>query len=753
MINVKVGIQPPTHPKRRTFPTLTRPFPATAAADRIEPMPVDLNPPQRRAVTTLRGPLLVLAGAGTGKTRVVTYRVAELIRTGTPPGRILAVTFTNKAAAEMQQRIGERLGKRLKERPQACTFHAHCVQVLRRHAKKLGLPEKFTICDWSDQISIARGVLRDIRVADTALKPPDLLSFISRWKSHSLSPTDAATRAAEDKEHLAAMGYRRYQQAMRNAGAVDFDDLLMYTEELFQRFPVTRREEAERFDHLLVDEYQDTNGSQYRIVKALARDHRNLCVVGDDDQSIYGWRGAEVEHILHFTRDWPDAVVVRLEDNYRSTAAILEQANRLIVYNKTRHSKTLLAARPGGERPRILQYKSEEEEAQGVIDEISRMLQMPQWDPRDFAILFRTNEQPRAFETEMRRKKVPYILLGSTSFFDRKEVRDILALLRLADYPEDEVHLRRIINTPPRGIGQKTVERLLERSAAEGKSTWKILCTLSDDPTVPAAAARGAQLFVELVRHFQGRFRQAARNRESLATVARQMIERVGYEAEIRRLYDSPEEQATRWSSVEEVVNALASFEQKSEQPRLATFLDELALSTRDFDTEKESQLRRNAVALLTIHSAKGLEFPHVYLVGMEEGILPHRRSVEMEGAAIDEERRLCYVGITRAQERLTYTLARARMKWGKPRETYASRFLYEIIGRPEDAPAVAGHMDGPPRGRSRPAKPRPAKPRAGDAGHANGRSSQGTSSQGGAPRKKRPGPSAGPSGTPRPNR
>ncbi|MCO6456360.1 MAG: UvrD-helicase domain-containing protein [Pirellulaceae bacterium] len=671
-------------------------------------MPADLNPAQRHAVTTLRGPLLVLAGAGTGKTRVVTYRVAELIRTGTPPERILAVTFTNKAAAEMQQRIGKQLGKRLTQRPRTCTFHSHCVQVLRRHAEKLGLPARFTICDWSDQITIARGVLRDIRVSDTALKPQDLLSQISRWKCHGRTPADAAAQAAQDKEHLAAAGYRRYQQAMRNAGAVDFDDLLMYTEELFSRFPVTRREEAELFDHLLVDEYQDTNGSQYRIVKALARDHRNLCVVGDDDQSIYGWRGAEVEHILHFTRDWPDAVVVRLEENYRSTAAILEQANRLIAFNKTRHAKTLQPARPGGEKPRILQFKSETEEAQGVVEEIARLVGKPEWDPRDFAILFRTNEQPRAFETELRRAKLPYVLLGSTSFFDRKEVRDMLALLRLADHPRDELHLRRIINTPPRGLGPKTVERLLETAASSRQPLWNVLAEQAAGLDLPSAAQHGIRELVRVLRQFQAQFHQAAGGRGSLATLARQLIEQIGYEAEIRRLYDSPEEQATRWASVEEVVNALAAYEQNAESPRLTAFLDDLALSTRDFDNDKENQLRRNAVALLTVHSAKGLEFPHVYLVGMEEGILPHRRSVELEGAAIDEERRLCYVGITRAQERLTYTLARTRMKWGKPRETYASRFLYEIIGRPDDAPALAGHMDGPPPGRAAALKRRP---------------------------------------------
>src|SRR3954447_15641986 len=358
------------------------------------PVMADLNPPQQEAVATLAGPMLVLAGAGSGKTRVVTFRIANLIRHKTRPERILAVTFTNKAAAEMQERITALLGK-LKERPQISTFHAHCVRVLRRHAKKLGYPERFAIYDRGDQESLARGVLREIRVPSELMRPGDLLYQISRWKSMSIRPPDAVKEAQSDKEHLAAMGYRRYQKSLQTAGAVDFDDLLLLTEDLFRDHATARREEAARFEHLLVDEYQDTNGSQYRIIRALATEHRNLCVVGDDDQSIYGWRGAEVQHILRFARDWPDAKVVRLEFNYRSTAAILEIANRLITYNKQRHDKVLLAARAGGEPPRILQFNSETDEARETVADIRRRIETDKIEPRDFAILFRTNEQPR----------------------------------------------------------------------------------------------------------------------------------------------------------------------------------------------------------------------------------------------------------------------------------------------------------------------------------------------------------------------
>src|SRR5262245_15014468 len=309
-----------------------------------------LNEAQQEAVQTLAGPMLVLAGAGSGKTRVVTFRIANLIRHRTRPERILAVTFTNKAAAEMQERIGALMGQR-KERPQISTFHAHCVRVLRRHARKLGYPERFAIYDRGDQESLARSVLREIRVPGEVLRPGDLLYQISRWKTAALRPADAAKAARSEKEHLAATGYRRYQKSLQIAGAVDFDDLLLLTEDLLAQHPAVRKDEAKLFDHVLVDEYQDTNGSQYRIIKALAAEHRNLCVVGDDDQSIYGWRGAEVQHILRFTRDWPDAKVIRLEFNYRSTAAILEIANRLIAYNKQRHDKLLRPARIGGEPP------------------------------------------------------------------------------------------------------------------------------------------------------------------------------------------------------------------------------------------------------------------------------------------------------------------------------------------------------------------------------------------------------------------
>jgi DNA helicase-2/ATP-dependent DNA helicase PcrA len=663
--------------------------------------PHGLNPAQHAAVHSLRGPLLVLAGAGTGKTRVVTYRIAQLIKHGVRADRILAVTFTNKAATEMHQRATALLGKRTPQQPEISTFHSLCVRVLRRHATRLGYPEKFAIYDRGDQESLARTALREIRVGDQALRPGDLLYFISRWKTQSLSPEQAAGRAASDKEHLASMAYRRYQRALRQAGALDFDDLLMCTEDLLERFADVRRAEAARFTHLLVDEYQDTNGSQYRIVKAMAEGHRNLCVVGDDDQSIYGWRGADVSHILSFKRDWPDATVVRLEENYRSTEAILELANRLIRFNRTRHEKILRAARAGGQQPRILQCQDETDEARAVVDDIRRRLVDGIAQPRDFAILFRTNEQPRVFEMELRRAKLPYVLVGGMSFYDRKEVRDLLAYFKLLVSPKDEVSLRRIINTPARGIGPRAVEALLTEALAHRSSMSDVLPRAHELATINASTAEAIGKFRHTILEARARLQHA-----SLVDVATQLVREIDYQAEINRQYHEPNDQQARWAAVEEVINSLAGYEKRARQPSLAGFLDEILLGDRDADREKDQQLERNAIVLMTLHSAKGLEFPQVYLVGLEEGLLPHRRAVEAGHAAIDEERRLCYVGITRARDVLTISLALARTKWGKLRPTVPSPFLYEIIGQSGRTPRAAHGESPKPKSRPKPAAP-----------------------------------------------
>jgi DNA helicase II / ATP-dependent DNA helicase PcrA len=653
---------------------------------------MDLNPAQFDAVNTLAGPLLVLAGAGTGKTRVVTYRIAELIRNRIRPERILAVTFTNKAADEMQQRTAAMLGKKLDSRPEMSTFHSLCVRILHRHIKLLGYPTNFAIYDRGDQEGVARTVLREIRAPDAMLRPGDLIYLISRWKSASVRPEEAATLAETDREHLAAAGYRRYQSALKSAGALDFDDMLLCTEDLFAQFPKARKAEADRFDHLLVDEYQDTNGSQYRIVKALAGGHRNLCVVGDDDQSIYGWRGAEVAHILRFKNDWPEAKVVRLEVNYRSTREIVECGNRLIAFNKLRHGKVLRAT-CSGEPPQIKQLEDEVKEAKWVVDDIATRMLEKKRRPKQFAILCRTNEQPRAFEMELRRRKIPYVLMGGMSFYDRKEVRDILAYLKLLAHPADEVSLLRIINLPARGISQPTIKRLMDEAIRRGRPLWEVLPDAGTLSGLPSAAVEAVGRFRAMIEQFQRKMKT-----QPPVELLTALVREIKYKDELTRLYPNAADQESRWAAIEEVVNASAEYSRREsdrgQHPTIAGFLQEIALTGDEYGQDKETKLERDAVALMTLHAAKGLEFREVYMVGMEEGTLPHHRSIAEPGANVDEERRLCYVGVTRAQRRLTLTMALNRMKWGKLRPTVYSRFLFELTGR-TDSPNYHATIQG----------------------------------------------------------
>jgi DNA helicase-2/ATP-dependent DNA helicase PcrA len=638
----------------------------------------------------------------------------------------------------MQERIGHqlKLPKRVKRgqkpvpRPQIGTFHSHCVQILKRWTHALGYPDKFTIYDRSDAESVARTVLREIRVHENTLSPADFLNIVSRWKNAGVRPDRADSAAVNDQEHIAASGFRRYQRALKLQAAFDFDDLLVYAEQLLTENEQVRLAESQRYDHILVDEYQDTNGCQYRIIKALAQDHRNLCVVGDDDQSIYGWRGAEVKHILNFRKDWPEAKVVRLEENYRSTDAILSMANRLIVFNRERHDKVLRPARPNGKPPRVLQFPGENEEAKGVVEEIAdRMKRDKSVSAGDFAILFRTNEQPRPFEMELRRQNVPYVITGTQSFFDRKEVRDCLAYLRWIDTPDDELALLRVINVPPRGLGAGSVDKLLAQAVSTSTSVWKVMNDSAFVNTLPTAAQRG----IETLRSLQKQYSQVFHSQPSAATEPEsapfdlnltppiddsesnsvepdssddaslmadglmQLLNSLKYREEIERLYSDPEESAMRIASLESVFNAIGQYEFSNAEPTLDGFLTSVTLSGREYGSSKEKNQGLNAVSLMTYHSAKGLEFPIVYMIGMEEGVLPHRRSISEELDSVDEERRLCYVGVTRAQDELTLTLPQSRFKWGKPRPTYPSRFLYELTGQadnPNRAKAIQAAMD-----------------------------------------------------------
>jgi DNA helicase-2/ATP-dependent DNA helicase PcrA len=654
-----------------------------------------LNPAQRDAVTTLSGPLLVLAGAGTGKTSVVTYSIAELIRSGVDPVRILSVTFTNKAAREMKERTLDLLGKRgqvqfsgkgvLRKKsvnpkkgpvPFVSTFHSFCVRVLRQEITALGYPANFVIYDRGDQESAARTALRDVRVTDKAMQPGDLLNVISRWKMAGVGPDRAAGFAENDRDFLAAVAYRRYQQNLKSSGAVDFDDLLLLTNRLFADFPDVRRRHQTRFDHVQIDEYQDTNGVQFQLVQSLVEPHRNLCVVGDDDQSIYAWRGADVDHILRFESHFPGTKVVRLQDNYRCTDRILDLANRLVRHNKHRHDKVLVSHKPSHAAVRILEYPDEQAEAENVVREIKYLITQQNVPPADFAVLFRTNEQPRLFEAEFRRAGLRYVLLGSQSFFDRKEVRDILAYLKAIAWPQDEISLLRIINTPARGISKSTIEKLLERAVRQKQRLWDALPDAIAAGDVPAKAAVAVESFRELLVEFRRRFEHSPRR---LDECIRELIDDVGYQSEIQKQYKQPEQQLARTAILDQFVDSASLYLERNAKPSLSGFLDEVSLVGRDEQSDKDDQLQEQAVKLMTLHSAKGLEFPRVYLVGLEEGLLPHRRSVEGTDNDIAEERRLLYVGITRAMDELTITRAASRMKWGKRRPTIPSRFLFEM--------------------------------------------------------------------------
>ncbi len=649
-----------------------------------------LNAPQLQAVQTTRGPVLVLAGAGSGKTRVITFRIAHLIRQGVAPDRILAVTFTNKAAREMQERAESLLkrvtspkptprdGKNKPAQPVISTFHSLCVRILRQDIEALGYRKRFTIYDRSDQEGAARKALRDIHCPTTALRPGDLLWKISDWKRDGLRAAAAGDTVVDEKDTLAALAYKRYELALKAANAVDFDDLLLCTEELFREHPEVLARHQQRFDYVMVDEYQDTNATQYKIISSLVAAHKNLCVVGDDDQSIYGWRGARMENILEFDREFPDATIIRLEENYRCRPEILELANRLIAHNTERRDKTLVAARGPGKPPRFLEIDDEVDEATYIAREIRAAVDHKRFRYKDVAILFRTNEQPRLFEQELRANKVPYVLIGGQSFFDRREVRDLVSYLKVIANADDELSLLRIINRPARGIGDGSVAKLLERAVEAGKSLWHVLPAAQSAGDIQFRSAEQIEQFRKMIEGYR-----KAMQRGRLAENLNRLVTEIRYREEIDRQYKTPLERLTRWNSVEELVNAISQYEERTDSPTLDGFLEEIALTNNEDEKDKDEQLKKNAVALITLHSAKGLEFPVVYLVGMEESLLPHERSIQDGHNAICEERRLAYVGVTRAQDFLTLSWAKHRTKWGKRRKSKTSRFLAEMNGGP----------------------------------------------------------------------
>ncbi len=635
-----------------------------------------LNPAQREAVETLEGPLLVLAGAGSGKTRVITTRIAYLMEKGVAPKSILAVTFTNKAAGEMRERVKGLAGPRAKELTIG-TFHAFSVRLLRQHSDALGLSRSFTICDSADQLSAVKSVMRELRVHETTMHPSAVLAGISLAKNRMEIPQDALVSAV----------FERYQQHLARSRTLDFDDLLLESVRLLKDHPKVRDHCRNTYRYVLVDEYQDTNRPQYEIVREIAAGHRNVCVVGDDDQSIYGFRGADIQKILGFHRDFKGARVVRLETNYRSTRPILEAANAVIRNNASRHEKSLVSAVGDGEPVRLTRLPDEMTEAQFVVDEILKLVRRSGVKLSEVAVLFRTQVQPRPFEAEFRARGLPYVLSGGMSFFDRKEVRDLVAFMRVAANPDDEPALLRVINTPPRGIGKTTLDRVLAFATGEGISAAGAFARVSEIAGMNADA-------VEAYQDFRDRLARVAIDRATHDLPARlaSLVEAVEYKSEVRRLYSDPMTREARWAGVEEMLNFAENYTRRASSPTLAGFLEELALSSGDEPSDRESP--GEAVSLMTLHSAKGLEFPHVFLVGMEEGLLPHARAVADGGC--EEERRLAYVGITRAMTTLTLSFTAERAKYGKRIAAMPSRFLFEMRGKtpPEDWVGVEAARD-----------------------------------------------------------
>mgnify|MGYP001194201590 CR=1 FL=1 len=634
----------------------------------------DLNPRQREAVEHGDGPLLVIAGAGSGKTRVLTYRIAYLIEVrGVPAHAILAVTFTNKAAAEMRQRIERLIGPKA-EQAWIGTFHATCVRMLRQSGGSIGLRPDFTIFDASDQQSLVRRAMKELNIDPKRYEPRSILAAISAAKNEMISPEAYADRASDPWERIVARVYRFYQDALADANALDFDDLLIQANRMLEEAPEVLKKYQQRFRHILVDEYQDTNHAQYLLINRLAAAHRNLCVVGDADQSIYGWRGADIRNILDFERDYPDAHVVLMEQNYRSTGHILESANHVIAHNLDRPKKRLWTDRPKGDPVYVYQAVDERQEAAFVADVIELQHRRGR-NYGDFTLLYRTHAQSRTFEEEFIRRGLPYRIVAGVRFYDRKEIKDLVAYLRVLANPRDRVSLERIINVPRRGIGEGTLAKLEAFARTQTDETGQPLslyAAMGMAGRVEGLSFQYRRRLAEFHALLEGLREEAARL--SVTDLVTRVLHESGY-LEVLREEQGPEAES-RLQNVQEFLTVTQQFDdQTGGQPgKLAEFLEQVALVS-DVDAYEEDA---GSITLMTLHAAKGLEFPVVFLVGMEEGVFPHSRAV-WEPGEIEEERRLAYVGMTRAQEILILTWARQRTLYGSTNLSVMSRFIEEI--------------------------------------------------------------------------
>jgi len=625
----------------------------------------DLNLQQRKAVIHPAGPLLVLAGAGSGKTRVLTYRIAYLIKNmGVNPKNIIAITFTNKAASEMKERVKQLLPN--VNDILVSTFHSACVRFLRTDIDKLGFKRNFIIFDTQDAQALIKECLHSLNIDDKKFSPAAVMNYISRAKDRLFEPSKCLDEAKDIREKTMAKVYELYQQRLKEINALDFDDIIMKTVQLFKEFPDVLSYYQKRFLHILVDEYQDTNLAQYELVRMLAEKHRNLCVVGDDDQSIYSFRGADIRNILEFEQDFPDATVIRLEQNYRSTRNILNAANDVIDNNFSRKEKRLWTENGEGEKINIVTLEDERQEAYFIAQEINNRIFRDNLDYKDFAILYRTNAQSRVLEEAMVKMRLPYRIIGGLKFYQRKEIKDILAYLRVIANPSDDVSLLRIINVPKRGIGDATVNML--RVVAEEKSK-SISDLLMDAEHLPFSSATQGKL--QKFRQMMQDFKKMS-NKMPVSGLINYILEQTGYMEMLTN--ESTGEALSRVENLKEMIGAAVEFEQKMPHGTLEDFLAELALVSDVDDLENNS----NAVVLMTLHNAKGLEFPVVFMAGMDEGIFPHSLSL-LDENQLEEERRLCYVGMTRAQKKLYMTRAWQRSLYGNTSYYMASRFLNEI--------------------------------------------------------------------------
>ncbi|MCI9416059.1 MAG: DNA helicase PcrA [Eubacterium sp.] len=631
-----------------------------------------LNEPQKQAVFQTEGPVLILAGAGSGKTRVLTYRTAYLIEEkGINPYHIMAITFTNKAAGEMKERIC-RMVEYGSEGIWVTTFHSTCVRILRRFIDRLGFASNFTIYDADDQKTLMKDILKRLQIDTKVYKEKSFLAAISSAKDELTGPLEFSKRAEEECDYMKqkqALVYREYQQALKKNNALDFDDLIYYTVELFKTDPETLAYYQERFRYIMVDEYQDTNTAQFQLIRLLADKYKNLCVVGDDDQSIYRFRGANIYNILNFETYFPEAKVIKLEQNYRSTQNILAAANEVIANNRSRKEKRLWTANEEGGKIDFRQFETGYDEADFVAKNITEKVYRQGYQYKDCAVLYRTNAQSRLFEEKFIVSNIPYKIVGGINFYSRKEIMDLLCYLKTIDNASDDLAVRRIINVPKRGIGATTLSRVQEYAIANGISFYDALKKADDIPSIGKASAkiRPFVLFIQSMRSKLGMI--------SLVELFEELLETTGYVSELEA--EGTDEAAARIENIDELLSKITAYEEAEDEPTLSGFLEEVAL-VADIDGLDEDS---NYVVLMTLHSAKGLEFPNIYLTGMEDGLFPSYRSILSETPTedIEEERRLAYVGITRAKENLSITGARQRMLRGETQFHKVSRFVKEI--------------------------------------------------------------------------